>query len=329
MLSTKSIKNLSVIHLQLIISLIKHGNATATSEELGISPSSISYHLRYLRDIFGDEMFLRTGNGLKPTERCLQIGRVANDLVSRIESDLINAGDFDPSHINKEILLVGADTITGWFSSLFTEIQQHMPKVMLCARPWYINAIRDLDQGLVHFGVHLMNCEIRGIHEIETAPCYRVCVVREGHPLADKLQLSLEDLAFYPVIMNDLSAWNINGNSPLETVMAQHGLRPNLVAKLSANNIFNVLHNCNAITHTSALALPTDLTGLKLLKAPVDLNLVECFYKFYISKTRYGSQETNHLIEFLHSSFQDFVMRQYQRPEVKAVLPSFYIDSTM
>ncbi len=319
------VKDLSVAHLQLIVSLIKHGNACCASEELGMSQSTISYHLRRLRTMFNDELFLRTGNGLKPTERCMQIGHFAQDLVNRVEEELVHCGDFDPLQIDRELSLVADDTACSWFSTLFGELRQQMPKVTLCARPWHTNAMRDLDQGLVHFGLHVMENGVKGIYEVEVVPCYRVCIVRNDHPLARLGAITLEDMALYPVILHDLAGWNNNGNSVIERAMSECGLLPNLVARMAyINGILEALPQSNAIAYTSAIALPEDLTGLTLLKAPSALTALKCHYRLYISRTRYGSQETNCLIEFLYDSFQRFVTRQYQRPEVAPLLPGSF-----
>ncbi|WP_223296538.1 LysR family transcriptional regulator [Shewanella pealeana] len=319
--TNESAKDLSVAHLQLIVCLIKHGNACVASDELGMSQSTISYHLRRVRSIFSDEMFVRTGKGLKPTERCLQVGHFAQDLINRVEEELIHGNDFEATHIERELSLIADDTACGWFGELFVDLQKALPKVNLCARPWYLNALKDLDSGAVHFGLHIMQSGIKGIYDLEVVPCYRLCVVRDGHPLVSQGEVTLEDLAMYPVILNDLAGWNNNGHSVMETVLKNHGLKANLVGRLGyVNSIFSALQGSNAITYTSAVSLPKDLSGLTLLKAPPALDEVECNYRLYISKTRYGSQETNYLIEFLYNSFKSFALGKYERPEVAPLI---------
>ncbi|WP_051435561.1 LysR family transcriptional regulator [Shewanella fidelis] len=319
--SNESVKDLSIAHLQLIVSLIKHGNACVASDELGMSQSTISYHLRRLRSIFADDMFVRTGKGLKPTERCLQVGHFARDLINRVEEELIHGNDFAPSQIERELSLVADDTACGWFAKLFNDLQKTLPKVALCARPWYLNAMKDLDKGAIHFGIHIMPNGTKGIYDVEVAPCHRLCVVREGHPLCAQGKVTLEDLAMYPVILNDLAGWNNNGNSLIERVLKQHNLQPNFVGRMGyVSSIFSALHNSNAITYTSAVSLPKDLSGLTLLKGPAEIDEIECNYRLYISKTRYGSQETNYLIEFIFKSFTEYVNCQYQRDDVVSII---------
>ena len=317
MKTNENVKDLSVAHLQLIVCLIKHGNASAASEELGMSQSTISYHLRRLRSIFLDDMFIRTGKGLRPTMRCLQVGHFAQDLINRVEQELIHGNDFEPTHIMRELNIIADDTACTWFGELFIDLQKTLPKVSLCARPWYLNGMKDLDTGVVHFGLHIMHNSTQGLYDVEVVPCYRLCVVREDHPLAKIGQVTLEDFAMFPVILNDLAGWNNNGKSVIESVLKQHGLQANLVGKIGyVNSIYSALQSSNAMTYTSAVSLPKDLSGLTLLKAPAALDEIKCSYRLYISKTCYGSLETNYLIDFLYRSFKRFACSQYERPEI-------------
>ncbi|AAN56850.1 LysR family transcriptional regulator [Shewanella oneidensis MR-1] len=321
MIINNNIKELSIAHLQLIVCLIKHGNSCVVSDELGISQSSISYHLRRLRVIFADEMFIRTGKGLKPTERCIQIGHFAQDLINRVEEELIHANDFVPKQMKRELTLIAADTACGWFSTLFSDMQKTLPRVTLCARPWNLKSMEDLDSGAVDFGIHIIENSKKGIYDMDIAPCYRLCVVRDGHPLISKGEVTLKDLEQYPVLINDLGGWNNDGNSLMQRVLEKHGLKLNIAGRLGyINSIFTALHTSNAITYTSAASIPQSIPGLTLLRGPKEVNEVDCFYRLYISRMRYGSQETNYLIDFIYDSFKHFLTQQYNRIDIAAVI---------
>ncbi|MGL5664578.1 MAG: LysR family transcriptional regulator [Shewanella sp.] len=321
MITNGNIKELSVAHLQLIISLIKHKNATLTADELGISQSSISYHLRRLRSIFSDEMFIRTGQGLKPTERCIQVGLFARELVNRVEEELIHANTFTPTQMQRELTLIADDTACNWFGDLFNDIQNTLPKVSLCARPWHTHAMEDLDTGAVDFGVHIIRNNKKCIYDIDIIPCHRVCIVREGHPLASKDNITLKDLELYPVIINDLAGWNNDGNSIMQTVLEKHGLKLNIYGRIGyINSIFDAIKFNNAITYTSAISIPTNIDGLTLLKGPKEVDEIDCTYRLYISKSRYGSQETNFMIDFIYNSFRKFAISQYKRADIFKII---------
>lgn len=321
MITNQNLRELSIADLQLVVSLIKHGNSSVSADELGISQPSISYHLRRLRTIFSDEMFVRTGKGLKATERCLQVGFFAKEIISRVEEELIHANNFDPCEMQRELRIVADDTACHWFGDLFIELHRSIPKITLCARPWNFNSMEDLDAGTTDFGIHIIENSKKCIYDINIIPCYRLCIVRNGHPLISNGKVDMKDLELYPVIINDLSGWNNDGNSIMQTVLAKHGLKLNIAGRIGyASSILRALQGTNAILYTSAIALPQDLDGFTILKAPEEIDVIECFYRLYISKAKYGSQETNYLIEFIYDSFRKFATRQYERPEVVSLI---------
>ncbi|USD37997.1 MULTISPECIES: LysR family transcriptional regulator [Ferrimonas] len=318
----QNVRDLSVAHLQLILCLLKCGNASVAAEQLGMSQSSVSYQLRRLRVMFEDELFLRTGSGLKPTERCQQIGFIAADLVVRIEEDLLHAGHFEPMAVRRDLSVVADGTITGWFAPLFLEFQKQMPRARLCARNWHLNSFQDLDKGEVHFGVHVMPADGAGVCEVEMDPCYRVFVVRKYHPLAQKGAVALEDLAMYPVLLHDLCGMNSHGNSLMERVMSDRDQKLNLVSKIGeVHSIFEMLRYSNAITYAAVASLPRDLSDFTLLKAPDCFSAIQGFYRLYVCRSRYGSQETNWLIEFLRDSFCRYIQLKHSRPELAGLIP--------
>jgi DNA-binding transcriptional LysR family regulator len=47
--------------------LMRHRKAVLVAEDLGLTPSTVSHALGRLRDLFGDELFLRRADGLDPT----------------------------------------------------------------------------------------------------------------------------------------------------------------------------------------------------------------------------------------------------------------------
>lgn len=321
MVKNNNIKELSIAHLQLIVSLIKHGNSCISSDELGISQSSISYHLRRLRVIFSDELFIRTGKGLKPTERCIQVGHFAQDLINRVEEELIHGNNFEPSHMQRELTIVADDTACGWFGTLFNDMQKSLPRVSICARPWSLKSLEDLDTGSVDFGIHIIENAKKGIFDMDIAPCYRLCAVRNGHPLTFKGEVTIEDLAQYPVIINDLAGWNNDGNSLMQKVLEAHGLKLNIAGRIGyVSSVLSALHSSNAITYTSAVSIPPTIPGLTLLKGPKEVNEIPCSYHLYISKTHYGSQETNYLIDFMYDSFKRYVTLQYNRKDIAEII---------
>jgi len=317
----ENIRDLSIIHLHILVELIKNGNACSAAKRLNVSQPTISYHLGKMRKIFFDDLFIKTNNGLKPTERCRKLGTIAADLISRIEEDMAHAGDFIPEEIDRELSIVADNTVSRWFGPLLLEVLDRTPRIKLCARGWSFSSFDDIAAGRVQFGIHVMKSDNKGIYQVELAPCYRVFVVRKNHPLADKGFVEKSDLAEFPIVLHDLSGMNSHGNSLLERTLSQMNAKANILAKLGdCRGIWDILKHTNAITYTPPHSLPEDLSELQLLRPASCFEDVKGCYYLSVCRANYGSQETDWLISFLSQSFSRFTEQCYGREELENLL---------
>ncbi len=76
--------------------LLQHGHAGRAAMALGMSQPGLSHALRKLRTHFGDPLFVRSRDGLQPTEAALRMAPAVNEVMYRIRTDLVPAPDFDP-----------------------------------------------------------------------------------------------------------------------------------------------------------------------------------------------------------------------------------------
>ncbi|WP_375748434.1 LysR family transcriptional regulator [Vibrio sp. HN007] len=89
-LSRISLKHLTVLHV-----LLATNSVTKTSEQLCVSPSSISKILSQLRNLLGDELFYRDGTQLVPTAYALKIGPTVHSVLTSMNG-VIHQQSFDP-----------------------------------------------------------------------------------------------------------------------------------------------------------------------------------------------------------------------------------------
>ncbi|PMM89375.1 hypothetical protein BCT46_24965 [Vibrio sp. 10N.261.46.E8] len=76
-LSRVSLKHLTALHI-----MLNTHSVTQTSEQLFVSPSSVSKTLSQLRDILNDELFYRDGTKLIPTPFALKIAPTVHAILS-------------------------------------------------------------------------------------------------------------------------------------------------------------------------------------------------------------------------------------------------------
>ncbi|WP_407174750.1 LysR family transcriptional regulator [Bradyrhizobium sp. STM 3562] len=77
------------------------GSVTKAANRLGINQSSLSHQLGRLRELFGDELFVRNGIGMTPTPRGAAIAKAASEILRHIDRDLLRAIAFSPAETSR------------------------------------------------------------------------------------------------------------------------------------------------------------------------------------------------------------------------------------
>lgn len=61
------IEKLEVVHLRMLSALFEHGTVSSAAEALDVSQQAVSLQLKRTREILGDPLFVRSGQGMVPT----------------------------------------------------------------------------------------------------------------------------------------------------------------------------------------------------------------------------------------------------------------------
>lgn len=96
-LSKSELRRLDLTLLLVFLGLLKHRKALDVARELGLTQSAISQALKRLRDIFGDDLFLRRPHGMEPTATALALEAPITHAVDTLRGALGVARSFDPS----------------------------------------------------------------------------------------------------------------------------------------------------------------------------------------------------------------------------------------
>lgn len=91
------IAKINVMMLATLEALVQHKSTVLAAEKLGIAQPSVSWYLKQLRALTGDELFIRTSAGLEPTDFCKDYYAQTKAVLDSLE--LLAAyrkEDFDP-----------------------------------------------------------------------------------------------------------------------------------------------------------------------------------------------------------------------------------------
>jgi DNA-binding transcriptional LysR family regulator len=91
------------------------GKLSAAARRLGLTQSAISHALKRLRDVFGDELFIRTPRGVQPTPRTLALRAPLAEAL-RLIGGAVRPPGFDPERDGRVFRVAASDYETSLFA---------------------------------------------------------------------------------------------------------------------------------------------------------------------------------------------------------------------
>ena len=170
-------------------------NLTKSGQVLGITQPAVSNALARLRDLFNDELFIRTSRGMIPTPVANQlIGDIRNAL-SLIQNTISVSEKFDPSTAEMTFKISIGDTSEyRLLPLLIKELAEIAPRVKV---ETYLtprkDAPRELASGAIDFSI---DPPLQSDQQLKHEKIYQedyVMIVRKDHPILDKEKITIED----------------------------------------------------------------------------------------------------------------------------------------
>jgi DNA-binding transcriptional LysR family regulator len=187
------IRRLDLNLLLLLDGLLSSGNLSATARRLGISQPSASAGLSKLRHFFRDELFIRTGRGLRPTPFADGLKEPVRFVVDKISQEILVKPAFEPRESERVFTLTMPDLGQVVFlPPIIDKLHAEAPLAGIKCVSVAYEAIREaLEDGLVDLAIghfpDLMEPAVKSQFLFEDP---FVCIVRGDHPkVLDHLSL--------------------------------------------------------------------------------------------------------------------------------------------
>lgn len=87
-MNTMNIATVDLNLLKVFEALHEESSASRAALRLGVTQSAVSAALRRLREVYGDQLFVRTGRGLAPTLKANQLKPVVSDALNKCRQSL-------------------------------------------------------------------------------------------------------------------------------------------------------------------------------------------------------------------------------------------------
>ncbi|AJR09356.1 HTH-type transcriptional regulator CysB [Photobacterium gaetbulicola] len=285
--------------LKYIVEVVNHNlNVSATAESLYTSQPGISKQVRLLEDELGVQVFERSGKHLtQVTPAGESIVKIARDILARVDSIKSVAGE----HTHPEIGTLNiATTHTQARYALPPVIQgftARYPKVTLHMHQGTPSQLAEaVSKGTTDFAIATEALHL--YQDMIMLPCYhwnRSIVVKADHPLAQKAEITIHDLAAYPLVTY---VFGFTGRSELDSAFNRSGLTPRIVFTATDADVIKTYVRLGigvGVIASMAMDPATDS----------DLVAIDASHIFEASTTKIGFKKGT----FLRSYMYDFIKR--------------------
>ena len=170
-------------------------NLTKAGQVLGITQPAVSNALSRLRELFGDDLFIRTSKGMIPTPVANQIIKDVRSALSLIQNTISETEKFDPSIAEMTFKIsIGDSSEYRLLPLLIKELAEIAPKIKV---ETYLtprkDAPRELASGTIDFSIDPpVHSDPHLRHEKIYEEDY-VMIVRKDHPILNLKEIAIED----------------------------------------------------------------------------------------------------------------------------------------
>lgn len=221
--------NISLKLLRLLVGIHEFGTVSRAAEVVDLSQPAASLALRRLRRYLGDPLFVRSGNIMLPTRRCDEVVRIARNVLSLIEQDILKAASFDPRSAKRSFPVALYDVGELVFlPRLLRHLLQYAPDCSLHSQSIHaLDLPEALESGQVELAVGFYpNLERIGFHTQSLFSQRFLTLARCGHPAIGPQLPSLEQfLALSHVVVEPLG----RRDRLLDRIFSEQGLQRRVV----------------------------------------------------------------------------------------------------
>ena len=184
--------NLLVIFNQVLI----ERSVSKAADNLGVSQSAVSNCLARLRKTLGDQLFLRTGNGMEPTPFAEQLAEPVSYVLGALYSALNQRTTFSAASSERAFTMGMTDVGEIYvLPALMDALERDAPGVSISTvRNTTVNLKDEMEAGHVDLAIGLLPQLKAGFFQRRLFRQGYVCMFRKGHQL-DKRRISLKEFS--------------------------------------------------------------------------------------------------------------------------------------
>ena len=134
-MSHMNITDVDLNLLKVFEALHDESSASRAALRLGVTQSAVSAALRRLREVYGDQLFVRTGRGLAPTLRANQLKPLLSEALNKCRQSLAMVDPATEDYDGRSVIVGMSDDFEiAYGRRLIEEIARRAPKLRLIIR---------------------------------------------------------------------------------------------------------------------------------------------------------------------------------------------------
>lgn len=272
---------LDIKQLRVFQALIREENASKAANQLGLTQQAVSEHLKKLRNVFGDRLFLRKTNGFIPTPFAQQLSISVDKILIDFQA-LLSPTMFDPKTVHGIFVIAATDYAQQVvLPDLIAKIRLKSPHLKLIVRDFEIDKLHDLMQsGKVNLAIAFPDYIPDNYPLVKLFEEHHVCVASPNSSFKQE-NYSLEDVANYPSIIASPSRPNFKGS--IDDWFAQFGLKRNIVISAPCFSIVPMyLETTDSIAFLPSRAIKgLNLVEISLAQSPNKFDVIAAWHPRY------------------------------------------------
>jgi len=188
------LKDIDLNLLVVFNQLLSERNVSRVAENLGLGQPAVSNALARLRKLFGDQLFLRTSQGMQPTPFADQLAESIGYALGMIHGAVNARTSFDPATSKRRFSIGMTDIGEIYFlPKLMKRIELVAPSVSISTVRNTATNLKDaMEAGHIDLAIGLLPQLKAGFFQQRLFTQQYVCMFRKGHPL-DQRKFSSSD----------------------------------------------------------------------------------------------------------------------------------------
>lgn len=186
--------------LKVFDAVFEERNLVLAGRRLHLSQSAVSHALARLREVVGDELFVRTGRGMVPTGGALRMAPALRDALRRIEATL-DVAPFTARGSQRQFVIAANDHVTAVLvAPLSRKLQRTAPGVDLVIRPsTRLDLAEQIDLGRIDLAIGIFSQVPPRMSARTLMSQGEAILMRKDHPAA-RGKLTLSAFSRHPLV---------------------------------------------------------------------------------------------------------------------------------